>query len=106
MNDDLQYLLLAPWVLDGAHKAMRDGWDVDLTYLAILPSLLFRMLHNQVWISISRVQNTRSKHRILDKSLDYDQVDRERNWSLSLSLSNEIILHIYKLEIMRLMLVS
>ncbi|KAH7653946.1 aldehyde decarbonylase protein [Dioscorea alata] len=77
---NFKYLLLAPWVVDGAHKAMRDGWNVDLTYLAILPLVLSRVLHNLVWISLSRFQNARSKHRILDRSLDFDQVDRERNW--------------------------
>ncbi|KAH7691050.1 aldehyde decarbonylase protein [Dioscorea alata] len=77
---NFKYLVLAPWVVDGAHKAMKQGWDVDISYLAIFPSLLFRMVHNQLWISLSRFQNARSKHRILDRSLDFDQVDRERNW--------------------------
>ncbi|KAM0950466.1 putative fatty acid hydroxylase [Dioscorea sansibarensis] len=77
---NFKYLLLAPWAVDGAHKAIRDGWNVDLTYLAILPVLLSRVLHNQVWISLSRFQNARSKHRIQDRSLDFDQVDRESNW--------------------------
>ncbi|XP_039115035.1 LOW QUALITY PROTEIN: very-long-chain aldehyde decarbonylase GL1-4-like [Dioscorea cayenensis subsp. rotundata] len=78
---NFKYLLLAPWVVDGAHKAMREGWNVDLTYLAILPLLLSRVLHNLVWISISRFQNAGANTGyILDRSLDFDQVDRERNW--------------------------
>ncbi|RRT62889.1 hypothetical protein BHE74_00044247 [Ensete ventricosum] len=38
------------------------------------------MLHNQIWISLARFQNARSKHRIIDKSIEFEQVDRERNW--------------------------
>jgi aldehyde decarbonylase len=52
----------------------------DLLRLCVLPVLLLRLLHSQVWISVSRHQTARSKHRIVDKSLDFEQVDRERNW--------------------------
>ncbi|KAJ0967534.1 hypothetical protein J5N97_024451 [Dioscorea zingiberensis] len=77
---NFKYLLLAPWVFHGLHRAMKEGWEVDLGYLVIFPSLLVRMVHNQAWISLSRFQNARSKHRILDRSIEFDQVDRERNW--------------------------
>nr|CAD1836098.1 unnamed protein product [Ananas comosus var. bracteatus] len=58
------------------------GWgELDvITYNAIFPSLLLRMIHNQIWITLSRFQNARSKHQIVDRSIEFEQVDRERNW--------------------------
>jgi aldehyde decarbonylase len=54
----------------------------DLLAFAVLPVLLLRLrlLYSQLWITVSRHQTARSRHRIVDKSLDFDQVDRERNW--------------------------
>lgn len=52
----------------------------DVTNLFILPFMLTRMIHNQMWISLSRFQTSRSKHRIVDKGIEFEQVDRERNW--------------------------
>jgi aldehyde decarbonylase len=42
--------------------------------------LLLRLLYAQLWITVSRYQTARSRHRIVNKSLDFDQVDRESNW--------------------------
>ncbi|ERN18942.1 hypothetical protein AMTR_s00067p00190600 [Amborella trichopoda] len=42
--------------------------------------MLSRLAHNQLWISLSRFQTARSKHIILSKGLEFQQVDRERNW--------------------------
>jgi aldehyde decarbonylase len=58
----------------------------DLLDFAVLPVLLLRLLYSQIWISVSRYQTARSKHRIVDKSLDFDQVDRERNWYATIIL--------------------
>ncbi|KAG6499457.1 hypothetical protein ZIOFF_039245 [Zingiber officinale] len=79
---NFKYVVLAPWALHGLYLlATQERKKWDLAYLLILPSLLLRMVHSQVWISISRFQNARSKHhRIVDKSLEFEQVDRERNW--------------------------
>jgi aldehyde decarbonylase len=52
----------------------------DLLSFCVLPVLLLRLLYSQVWITVSRHQTARSKHRIVNKSLDFEQVDRERNW--------------------------
>ncbi|EHA8587098.1 putative very-long-chain aldehyde decarbonylase GL1-6-like [Cocos nucifera] len=68
------------------------GWsETDWSYLAIFPSLLLRMLHNQVWISLARFQNARSKHRIVDKSIEFEQVDRERNWDDQILLNGWLL---------------
>ncbi|XP_078173699.1 very-long-chain aldehyde decarbonylase GL1-5-like [Carex rostrata] len=78
---NFKYVVLAPWAIHGFYGLVSKGWrEADMGYLMILPGLLVRMLHNQIWISLSRFQNARSKHRIVDKSLDFEQVDRERNW--------------------------
>ncbi|TQD94860.1 hypothetical protein C1H46_019560 [Malus baccata] len=42
------------------------------------------MIHNQIWITLSRYRTAKGKGRILDKGLEFDQVDRERNWFHSL----------------------
>ncbi|KAL4186526.1 hypothetical protein AMTRI_Chr09g34380 [Amborella trichopoda] len=39
-----------------------------------------KLIHGQLWISLARFQTARSKHLILSKGLDFQLVDRERNW--------------------------
>ncbi|CAI9103412.1 OLC1v1001883C1 [Oldenlandia corymbosa var. corymbosa] len=46
----------------------------------ILPFLVLRILHNQLWISLSRYRTAEGKNRIVDKSIEFEQIDRERNW--------------------------
>ncbi|XP_015689368.1 very-long-chain aldehyde decarbonylase GL1-4 isoform X1 [Oryza brachyantha] len=78
---NFKYVVMAPVVVHGAHRVVSKGWgDIDLAYSLILPSLLLRMIHNQIWISLSRYQTARSKHRIVDRGIEFDQVDRERGW--------------------------
>ncbi|KAB1222663.1 Protein ECERIFERUM 1 [Morella rubra] len=38
------------------------------------------MLHNEIWISLSRYWTGKFKNSIDVKGLEFDQVDRERNW--------------------------
>jgi aldehyde decarbonylase len=69
------------------YRFVRSGsGERDLLGFAVLPVLLLRLLYSQIWISVSRYQTARSKHRIVDKSLDFDQVDRERNWYATIIL--------------------
>ncbi|CAN6273996.1 unnamed protein product [Urochloa humidicola] len=76
-----KYALLAPWAARSTYKFVTSGsGERDLLGFAVLPVLLLRLLYSQLWISVSRHQTARSKHRIVNKSLDFDQVDRERNW--------------------------
>ncbi|KAB1204067.1 Protein ECERIFERUM 1 [Morella rubra] len=58
----------------------KDKSERELSYLLILPILLWRMLHNQIWISLSRYWTGKFKNSIIDKGLEFEQVDRERNW--------------------------
>ncbi|PKA52112.1 Protein ECERIFERUM 1 [Apostasia shenzhenica] len=78
---NFKYVVIAPWMAHSFYVlGTRDVKDVSLAYQLIFPFLLLRMLHNQIWISVSRFQTARSPHRILDRSIDFEQVDRERNW--------------------------
>ncbi|KAJ4775596.1 Fatty acid hydroxylase superfamily [Rhynchospora pubera] len=78
---NFKYALLAPFVAHSVHKFVTSNEEErDFFNFSILPILLLRLLYSQLWISISRYQTARSKRRIVTKSLDFDQVDRERNW--------------------------
>ena len=69
--------------------------ETDLVYFLTFPFLLVRMIHNQIWISISRYETAKGKNKIIDKSIEFEQVDRERNWSVKLLLacSQRCMLH-------------
>nr|AAD29719.1 CER1 [Oryza sativa Indica Group] len=87
-----KYVLLAPWVAHGWYEVATKGRrEVDLGYIAILPSLLLRMLHNQAWITISRLQNARGRRQIVRRGIEFDQVDRERNWDDQIILSGILL---------------
>ncbi|GJN20836.1 hypothetical protein PR202_gb08262 [Eleusine coracana subsp. coracana] len=89
---NFKYLVLAPWVAHGAYLAATKGWrEADLGYLAIMPSLILRLLHNQTWITISRLQNARSRRQIVDRGIEFEQVDRERNWDDQIILSGILL---------------
>ncbi|CAN6228803.1 unnamed protein product [Urochloa humidicola] len=78
---NFKYLVLAPAVLHTVHRVATKGWgDLDPAYVTMLPALLLRMIHNQIWISLSRYQMARRKNVIVDRSIEFEQVDRERSW--------------------------
>ncbi|KAG8091914.1 hypothetical protein GUJ93_ZPchr0012g19727 [Zizania palustris] len=83
-----KYMVIAPWVVHGWYQVATKGWrEVDAGYLAILPSMLLRIVHNQAWITASRLQNARGRCQIVDRGIEFDQVDRERNWDDQIILS-------------------
>ncbi|KAI6702922.1 hypothetical protein NL676_012058 [Syzygium grande] len=51
-----------------------------LVSFLIFPFMLWRMLHNQIWITWSRYRNARGNGRIVDKGIEFEQVGRERDW--------------------------
>ncbi|TKY68825.1 hypothetical protein E2542_SST05087 [Spatholobus suberectus] len=76
-----KYLLLAPWVVHISYSVlMKDKTERDISTFLILPFLLWRMLHNQIWITLSRYRTAKGNARIVDKGIEFDQVDREREW--------------------------
>ncbi|KAM1018825.1 hypothetical protein ACFX2I_040267 [Malus domestica] len=76
-----KHVVVAPWIIHGAYSYfVNDEKDKDLSYFLIFPFMLWRFLHNQLWISLSRYRTAKGNGRIVDKGLEFEQVDRERNW--------------------------
>ncbi|CAK7349268.1 unnamed protein product [Dovyalis caffra] len=74
-----KHVILAPWVIHNIYSYMVKD-EKDLSSFLIFPLLLSRFLHNQLWISLSRYQTAKGNRRIVDKGIEFDQVDRESNW--------------------------
>ncbi|KAI4302857.1 hypothetical protein MLD38_038556 [Melastoma candidum] len=77
---NFKYLILAPWAFRSAYTFLAKDESAGLVAFLTLPFLLLRMLHNQVWISLSRYRTAKGGKRIVDRGIDFDQVDRERGW--------------------------
>ncbi|KAL1809180.1 hypothetical protein DCAR_0728722 [Daucus carota subsp. sativus] len=76
-----KYVVLAPFVVHSIHSYItKDENERDLSNFLIFPFLLWRMLHNQIWISLSRYRTAKGNNRIVDRTIEFEQVDRERNW--------------------------
>ncbi|KAJ9159638.1 hypothetical protein P3X46_025129, partial [Hevea brasiliensis] len=73
------HVILAPWVIQNLYSYVVRG-ENDLSSFLIFPFLLWRMIHNQLWISLSRYRTAKGSNRIVDKGIEFHQVDRERNW--------------------------
>ncbi|XP_056161781.1 very-long-chain aldehyde decarbonylase CER1-like isoform X2 [Syzygium oleosum] len=90
----LKYVVLAPWVVRSTYVFFNsNGRERDLSTFLIFPFLLWRMLHNQIWITLSRYRNARGNGRIVDKGIEFEQVDRERDWDDQI-LFNGLIFYI------------
>ncbi|KAH7863576.1 hypothetical protein Vadar_019357 [Vaccinium darrowii] len=89
-----KFVLLAPWAIHGTYSYLvKDEKERDLGYFLAFPFLLFRMLHNQIWISFSRYRTAKGSNRIVDKTIEFEQVDRETNWDDQI-LFNGILFYI------------
>ncbi|PIN12590.1 hypothetical protein CDL12_14791 [Handroanthus impetiginosus] len=78
---NFKYIVLAPWAIHSTYSYLvKDKSERDLSQFMIFPFLLSRMLHNQIWISLSRYRTAKGTNRIVDKNIEFEQVDRERNW--------------------------
>ncbi|CAK9139521.1 unnamed protein product [Ilex paraguariensis] len=94
-----KYVILAPWVVRSMYLfSLKGGGERDLISFLTLPFLLWRMLHNQIWISLSRHRTAKGNNRIVDKSIEFEQVDRESNWDDQI-LFNGIITYIASMAI-------
>ncbi|CAI9102121.1 OLC1v1000340C1 [Oldenlandia corymbosa var. corymbosa] len=90
-----KYVVLAPWVVHSIYSFVaKDESQRDLGNLLVFPVLLWRALHNQIWISISRHRTANGKNRIVDKPIEFDQVDRESNWDDQIIL-NGVLFYIF-----------
>ncbi|KAL5560637.1 hypothetical protein UlMin_036848 [Ulmus minor] len=89
-----KYVVLAPWIISSTRSFLcKDENERDVTSFLVFPFILWRMLHNQVWISLSRYQTAKGNNRIVDKGLEFEQVDRERNWDDQI-LFNAILFYV------------
>ncbi|KAM3287514.1 very-long-chain aldehyde decarbonylase CER1 [Capsicum chacoense] len=87
-----KYVILAPWIAHSLYSfVMKEKYDRDSTNLLIFPFLLSRMLHNQLWISFSRYRTAKGNNRIVDKGIEFNQVDRESNWDDQIILSGILL---------------
>ncbi|XP_054781501.1 very-long-chain aldehyde decarbonylase CER1-like [Prosopis cineraria] len=78
---NFKYGILAPWAIHSTYNFfVKDKSERDVSTFLILPLLLWRMLHNQIWITLSRYRTAKGNSRIVDKAIEFDQVDRERDW--------------------------
>ncbi|XP_011085187.1 protein ECERIFERUM 1 [Sesamum indicum] len=90
-----KYIILAPWGMQSIYRAATEGEkERDYTNLLIIPFLLWRALHNQIWISISRYRTAKGNNRIVHRSIEFEQVDRESNWDDQILL-NGILLYFF-----------
>ncbi|XP_050282678.1 very-long-chain aldehyde decarbonylase CER1-like isoform X5 [Quercus robur] len=85
------YVILAPWAIHSTYSfIVKDKSERSLSLFLIFPFLLWRMLHNQIWISLSRYWTAKGKNSIVDKSIEFEQVDRESNWDDQILLSGAL----------------
>lgn len=88
-------MILGPWICESVYCFVRkEEYERDWTNFLILPFLVSRMVHNQVWISFSRYRTAKGNNRIVDKGIEFDQVDRENNWDDQIILSG-ILLYVF-----------
>ncbi|KAH9627501.1 hypothetical protein KSS87_006192 [Heliosperma pusillum] len=74
------YVIVAPMVVHSIYSFVTKPEDTDIIYPLITLLMLWRMLHNQIWISFSRYRTARGGKLIVNRNTDYEQVDRETNW--------------------------
>ncbi|KAI4356222.1 hypothetical protein L6164_000261 [Bauhinia variegata] len=90
-----KYVILAPWAIHSTYSFFaQDKSERGMIRFLVMPFLLWRMLHNQIWISFSRYRNAKGVSRIVDKGIEFEQVDRERNWDDQL-LFTAIVQYLY-----------
>ncbi|KAG6395122.1 hypothetical protein SASPL_145714 [Salvia splendens] len=84
-----KYIILAPWAMHSLYSLAitRGKNELDYLNLLILPFLLSRALHNQIWISFSRHRTAKGNNKIVDRAIEFEQVDRESNWDDQILLS-------------------
>ncbi|KAL4593752.1 hypothetical protein ACB092_M014700, partial [Castanea dentata] len=70
------YVILAPWAIHSTYSfIIKDKSERSLSLFLIFPFLLWRMLHNQIWISLSRYWTAKGKNSIIDKSIEFESKD-------------------------------
>lgn len=89
---------------------VKDKSQRDLSTFLVFPFLVWRIIHNQLWITLSRYRTAKGNNRIVDKGIEFDQVDRERDWLVcyiyaSLTIFLNPLNHFIKYIILRIMII-
>lgn len=92
---NFKYVVVAPWVVHSIYSYFWKEDGRDLVYLSVLPLMLWRMLHNQIWITLSRYRTAKGNNLIVDKSIEFEQVDRERTWDDQIVFNGMIFYIVY-----------
>ncbi|RWW57300.1 hypothetical protein BHE74_00035920 [Ensete ventricosum] len=80
---NFKYLILVLWVVQSTHSYMiKEEGERDLSRFLIVFTLLLRLAHAQLWINLARFQTVRSKHLIVDKVIEFDQLCTSTNFML------------------------
>ncbi|XP_023757496.1 very-long-chain aldehyde decarbonylase CER1 isoform X1 [Lactuca sativa] len=74
-----KYMILVPWVVKSIYHFVTVE-KKDTMFIFIFPFLLTRFIGNQIWISLNRYITAKGKNRIVNKTIEFEQVDRERDW--------------------------
>lgn len=85
---NFKYAIFAPFVAKAVHANLLNGHDADNWCLHMVVASALRLLHGQIWMSLSRWQYLIEKHQIQTKGIAFEQVDREERWD------DYIILHV------------
>ncbi|KAM7480758.1 hypothetical protein LguiB_005341 [Lonicera macranthoides] len=96
---NFKYVILAPWMVHSVYSWVAKGEEErDIFNFLIAPFLVLRMLHSQLWITISRHRSAKGNNRIVDKSIEFEQVDKESHWDDSILL-NGIVFYIFNMTV-------
>ncbi|XP_013636812.1 PREDICTED: protein CER1-like 2 [Brassica oleracea var. oleracea] len=88
-----KYLVLAPLVIDSIYSYAATTRDHEK--ILVMALMVWRIVHSQVWISFSRYRTAKGTKRIVNKSIEFDQVDRERTWDDQI-IFNTLIAYLVK----------
>ncbi|XP_019082877.1 PREDICTED: protein CER1-like 1 isoform X3 [Camelina sativa] len=78
---DFKYLLVVPLAIASIISYMTaEEEEKDLGRMLIVALMLWRIVHSQIWISVSRQKTAKGTKKIVYKPIEFEQVDRERSW--------------------------
>ncbi|KAF8101883.1 hypothetical protein N665_0201s0190 [Sinapis alba] len=90
-----KYLVLAPLVIDSIYSS---ATLQDQDKLLVVALMVWRIVHSQAWISFSRYRTAKGTKRIVNKSIEFEQVDRERTWDDQI-IFNTLIVYLVKVYV-------
>uniref|UniRef100_A0A803NCG4 Uncharacterized protein n=1 Tax=Chenopodium quinoa TaxID=63459 RepID=A0A803NCG4_CHEQI len=90
---NFKYVLVAPGIIHSIYLYLARSDERNPFYLFVFFCMLWRMLHQKLWISLSRYRTAKGNNLIVDRSIDFEQVDRESKWDDQI-LFNGILFYI------------